>query len=487
MIETLKKLIHNLSRREINYFKKFSRISKNAVSSDYMKLFYYILTTGKINISEQKEIPNNKKSKNFSIDKSKLLEKLLLSISNFNFDKDYSWKILKNILFIRVLLEKGLTSKASKIIEKSKKIAYHYEEYDLLLYIISLEETLCFKHCFIECYSKLKELQVERKRIAEIIDFLNYLLKIKAELQQFQCENDFNSSNINDFIKKYEHSPIIEEQDLKSIKVKSALLYIKATCFYIQHDYHSSFLAVKEHYELYKKFSYFFSREEYLQLMSNFLYCCCLLKKEDAFNKLMNEFVNLKNQTDDEHIFIMKLYYGRTLDLLHRIDKFKEAARLAVEAENFLDTTKKIAESFHNRYIHIYIVMAYIENKDFNSALLSFNKYFRATGVEHCNTLFKFFEFIIHYKLNNYDTLICSINSWIKTIRNKRKQFPTEKVLISFFRSVPNCASIEQQKELISNVITQLKQLEESEFKTDLSYYFDFTEWFEKQLIELEY
>lgn len=88
--------------------------------------------------------------------------------------------------------------------------------------------------------------------------------------------------------------------------------------------------------------------------------------------------------------------------------------------------------------------------------------------------------------LTNYDTLIYSINSWIKTIRNKRKQFPTEKVLISFFRSAPNCASIEQQKELLSNVISQLKQLEQRESKTDISYYFDFTEWFEKQLIQLE-
>ncbi len=489
MIEPLKKIIHSLSKREINYFIKFSRISKNSTSSNYIKLFNDILASGNINVNKEKGNSKKKNNINIAFEKGRLFEKLLLSISNFNFEKDNTWKILKKILFIKVLIEKGVTSKATKMIEEAKKVAYHFEEYDLLLYIISLEETLCFKHCFIECYSKLKELQEERKRIAEIIDFLNYLLMIKAELQQFQCEDKYYASNLDDFIKEYGHSPIIQEQDLKqdlkSVKVKSAIIYLRATCFYIQHDYPNSFLAVKEHYELFKKFPYFFSREEYIQLTSNLLYCCCLVNEEETFHKLMKEFVNLKNQTDEEHIFIMKLYYARTLDLYHRIGKFQEAAHLSLETENFLDTTKSISEPYHNRYIHVYIVRAYINNKNYSAALHSLNKYFRLTGVEHCITLFKLFEFIIHYKLENFDTLIYSINSWIKTIRNKRKQFPVEKVLIYFFRSIYNSVTFEQKKELLFNVTKQLKELEQNEFKTYLSYYFDFAGWFENELNEV--
>lgn len=485
MDNSLKLLVSKLSKAEKDYFSKFSKLFKNT-SSNYLILYDFILKKGEIGINEIKKFPeNNKFINNLSFEKEKLLDKILLSLVNFNYDNSIRLKIQKNIQFIQILIEKEILKKALKLISSSKKIAYKYEEFDLILVIIGLEESLCFKNCFIEDYEKLNKLNEERTNVIKILENLSKLIKIKAEFQQFQFNENTYKFDLDSFIELYGHSPFILEIEIKSVKAKSIWYYIMYLHSFINQDYFTAISYISEQYKLYKSHTELFVRKEFCQLISNFLYFCSLTKNEELFSTIMYEFSNIKNQSKEETDFIQKIKYFRTLALYHQIKQYDKAELLAFEAEKYIEEKNHSITNVENKLLFFNIFRAFIDSNNYKKANEFHHKYYKTIGYEFNSSMFKLFEFIAHYKLQNYDNLIYSVDSWTKTIRSKRKQFPIEKLLIKFFRSVSNKVTIQDKKKLISNTISQLKELEKSEQKYYINHFFDFAAWFERELEEM--
>jgi len=486
MDNSVNKLVLKLSKSEKEFFSKHTKYSKKG-DSNYLKLYNSILKNGSsTDIENDMKFEKNSSFKNISLDKEILLEKILISLINHKFENSFTWKIQRDIHYSQILIEKELFSKAQKIINRAKKIAYQTEEFELILLIISLEITLCFKHCFIENYQKFLELQNERNKIFEILNNIQQLLLIKTEYQQYQFNDYIDQTDLKNFEKIYGHSPFIPEENILSNRAKSIWLYNNFFYSYIIHDFNLAFHYHSKLYDLYKEYPKLFDRKEVLQLINNFLYSCSLIKNETLFNSLVNEFVSLKNQTKEETWYIKRSIFIRTLELYHQLKQFNKANTLALEAEDFLNVNTYFSSNFNIRYLQLLVIRAFVENNNFHSAIHISHRQFKVVGPDFSSSLFKIFEFIAHYKLKNFDNLLYSVNSWTKTIRSKRKQFPIEKVLIKFFHSVCNKATTEEQKKLILNIITQLKELEKSEQKYYINRYFDFAAWFERELEEMK-
>ena len=483
MDDALKNLINKLTPGEK---KNFSFFSKLINSSEYLTLFNHILKYKNVNLEKlNKEIKDKSFFKYISAKKDYLLNKILLSLVYYKFENSYSWNIIKNVLFIKILIEKGFIEKANKLIISTKELAYKYEEFDVILELISLEEFLCFKYSYIVNYNNLKNLKKERKKIFDIIENYNDLQMVKAELQQFQLDEHLYSSNVSSFIEKYGYSPIISKKEIKSIKAQSIWFYIIAAFQYIQNNYDKAFIIIKQHYELFKKYPELFTKNEYIQLFNNFLYCCCLTKNSDVFNQLANDFLNLKNLSIEESTYVNIIYYCRKLELLHRINDYKNAEILSLEAYSFLEKNNHNVEELFIQYLKMLIIRAFIENKNFLQANIFIQKIYNSIGYEFKSSIFKLFEFIVYYKLGYYEVLLSSIDSWIKTIHKKRKPFPIEKIIIKYFRSVCNTDNIESKKELLIKVIKELRIIEKSNIKYSKHHDFDFAAWFERELEEM--
>ncbi len=484
MDNSLKKLIFKLSKSEKDYFARYIKLHKESSDSNYFVLYNLILNNGGVSLEElNKKTGNNKLKKNFSIEKERLIEKILTSLINFNFESSFKWKIQKDINYIQILLEKELYEKAQKILERAKRNAYKYEEFELIFQIISLEMLLCFHHGIIVHYEKLKELKEERLNIFDIIDDLHSVLTIKAELQYFQINENFYTSDFNNFSKIYGHSPLAPKNITKSIKIQAIWLNVVEVSYFIQHDYQNFFKYTQERYQLVKNNMFLFTIDEYMFVLNNFMYSSSLVKNEEMFSILIEEFTNIKNLNTEHEFFKQKIIFYRTLEIYHQVSKYKQGEELARKAEQFLEIHHQIP-NFENRLLHLNIIRAYIDNNNYSLVLNSSQKKYRVTGLEYNSSIFKLFEFIIHYKLNNYNSLICSLDSWTKTIRSKRKQFPIEKVLIKFFRSICNKATIKEKKQLIKSTIVQLQEIEKTNLKFYLNHFFDFAAWFERELEE---
>ncbi len=486
MDNSLKNIIFKLSKKEKDFFSNFIKLNKST-SFKYLILYKHILNNGNIDIEKLKnEYKNNSLIKYLSSEKEKLFEKILISLINYNLEKSYFWRILKDLLFVTVLIEKEQYDKAKKYLNRIKNYAYKFEEFALILNIIELEESLCFKRCFIENHKRLIELQEERKNIYKILDNLKSLLLLKADLQEFQYNEKLSTTDIKNYINQYENNPLLSSNEIKSLRAKSLWLYIKAGFFYLQHDYHSAFDIMAQQYELYKEHPEFFKRDEFLQLMNNYLYYSSLIKNENTFEMLVNDFKNQKKENQEEENYINKMIFYRTLELYHQLGKYPEAERLALKAELFIEQNIYLLESFDTSYLQLLIIRAYIENNNYVTANGYVQKKYKARALEHHRSVAKLFEFLIYYKLGNIELLLYSIKSWSITIRSSRNQYYVEKILIRFFRAICNAVSLQEKKALITKIIVRLKELEKSEQIYYINKIFDFASWFERELEEMK-
>ncbi len=480
-----KNFISKFSKKEKIFFSKFAQLNQKN-NSTTNQLYKHIQKHSIIDKELLKKESNNEYLiKYLSVEKERLLDKLIFSSVVFNLENESNWKIQRDILFIKVLIDKGLTEKAERLIKRIKKTAYLYEEFEFLILIINLEINLCYRNSFIYDYNRLKKLINERKKANEIIDNINYLSLIRSELQQYQFDESIMYFNNEHFTKIYGHSSIIQEEQILCKKSRKIWLYINIIIYFMQSNYPFFFKYNRQLYEFYHKNQNFFNKSEYLQIINNYLYSCALTKDEITFHTLIEEYLGIKNNTKQEKFYITQSQYLRTLELYHQLEKYKEAEILANEAENFLKNIKYLDNTYLVKYIQLLIIRAYIENKNFNAAILISQIKYKTRGYELNSSIFKLFEFIAHYKLENFDNLLYSVNSWTKTISSKRKQFPIEIVLIKFFRLIYNKVTIQEKKKLISNTIIQLKELEKSNMKFFIKHYFDFTLWFEKELEEM--
>lgn len=133
MDNTINKLVFKLTKSEKNYFIKFIK-NKEISEPFYFQLYNDILKKGVISVDDLSNDINKKVNlKKISSVKEQLLEKILISLTNNRFENSQIWRIYKDIIFIKILIEKELYSKAQKYLINAKKIAYHYEEFELLL------------------------------------------------------------------------------------------------------------------------------------------------------------------------------------------------------------------------------------------------------------------------------------------------------------------------------------------------------------------
>lgn len=484
MDKSLINIIFKLSKKEKDFFTKFISLSK-VVGAKYLSVYKHILKYENFDI---KKLTNEIKNKSFfkftSVEKGRLLDKILMSLVVFNFENKFHWSIQKDILFSKVLIEKELFYKAQKFLSRAKKNAYHYEEYDLLLNIIGLEEILCFKNCFILKFDKLLDLEKERKEIFELLNKLNFFLTFKAELQNFQLNKFYYTSDLKPIIDKYESNPLFSPS--KSIKVNSNYLYINVFKSFLLHDYQTSFKNEKEFYYLYHKYPYFFSNEEYLQMMNNYLYVCCLTNNVETFFEIMNELKSYKTHNISDEIYIKRVFYYRTLQIYHRTSKFDEAEIIAKETEDFIEKYKHILETIDIIYLQIHIIIAYIDKNNYIAANKCIQKKFKAKYFESNTPFLKLFELLIQFKLGNYEVLLCSLSSWTKVISGKRNQNPYEKCLFKFFRVVCNTTNNEERIILLRNTSIQLKEISAANPNHLINLFFDFAAWFERELEEMK-
>jgi hypothetical protein len=177
-------LIKSLKPAEKRYFKVFTIGGDNKKKPLYEALFDAFDKCE--NYDENDFIKKNRSKdfvKNFAENKNYLYNQILESLRNYNEENIIEWQLKRDLQKIKVLASKGLDQACNRLMERTKKKAWQYEQYYTLDQIIELQLYM-FGNCRIGNLEKefYWNLQADRDKVRRILDLYNNSLSTWHQL-----------------------------------------------------------------------------------------------------------------------------------------------------------------------------------------------------------------------------------------------------------------------------------------------------------------
>ncbi len=477
--------VSSLTFREKAYFKRFSQTYSNKENKNYLKIYSFLEKQKKYDEKALKEFfADEKFIKYLSSEKHYLLEQLLNSLINFHFGTSTHRKLIKWILYINILSEKGFRKKAMKVLKQAKKLAYHNEEFTIILQLIQMEEEILFSHGILNFTAQLEKLKKEREEITQKIQNLNELRLLKVQTRELQFEEMPHVSRP----KKYPHifaSKFLEDKkNINSLKAHDLWLYIKSTRHYLVREFKQSQQCNREHLRFFEKHEYLFSHNHKLPILSNYLYLSAKVKDEKSFYEVLEKLTDLEGKKGIDSDYLGYIKYARIFELFYKTDNVKETKELIPEVEAYLNKSNEQLGSTEIDYILILLIRACIETHQFTKAQKWLNLWYKTETIEVSLNIIKLFTMITYYELGYLPLLQYEINSTYKTLKKRKKLNKLERLFIRFFKKFIKDPGLKKNQKSLLALKESLTELKKDPHENILFEQFDFLKWCDQKLSE---
>lgn len=444
-----------LTNREKAYFKRYINIHSKSEDKNYLKLYE---ATEKMETYRKGALEGvfegTSIEKHFSSEISYLKDKILSSLFNFNLNNSKKNKILKGILFIETLIDKGFRKEAMKKLKYTKKIAYQMEEFTWILKLIELEETILFKEGIIGFKDTLKRLREERHKITDIIQNLNEMHILRQEIRELQFSERFVTDNF----KKYKHlyaNPLIEkEQNCKSKKATEHWHYIQVVKNYLVRDYPSGVAASVKYLQFVEQNEHLFLTNKKLPLLSNYIYLSALSKDKAQAQIGIEKLSELLKEDKIDAVYYWYIVYTRQLEIAYHTDDNELMDNYLDKNIEFLEGNIEQLGSVQIQYLFSLITRSCIYLRKFEIGAVQVNRWLQQGTLAVELLQARLFALIIHYELNWMQL----VQSEIILLKKLKKDFPRERELISsFYAFFDKCIKYPTKK--AKHIATFQKQL----------------------------
>lgn len=185
---TLFTLIQSMTAAEKRLF-KLQHQSNNETEPKILNLFDIISALDVYDENLVKEQLNDASfSKNLKVHKNRLYQSLLYFLAKNTLPSKMVKEIKLNIAVIEVFLQRKMYKQAHEMIQKTKKLCLEYEEYELLLYVQSIESRQLVY--FREKNDTMDEVIADMRKNLDIIDnYLSYA-QLNHQLLQMKFRQD---------------------------------------------------------------------------------------------------------------------------------------------------------------------------------------------------------------------------------------------------------------------------------------------------------
>ena len=420
-------LIQKLTKREKYYFSKHNSASKN---SSYFILYNYLREHPNADVQTLKSaFKDTALGNNLSVEINNLTKRILKTLHIFRLNnKSANYQILKNLSYISILIEKDEKKSALKLLKQTKKIAYYYEEFPLIIQIILLEEEHGFDSIDSELFVHMKNSRNERENIIAEINRLNTLRKLKSQIVEMQYKNGSFIDDISKFAEVFNHPLLIEDDYPFSAKGKDLFYVCKAILLSLKGKTSQS---MKFNYLKIQNTSdnkHLFDDSLELKSIQNALFHLILSNNFDEYFKLYKRFNTFKNK--DSIKPDLYAYFDCYLQLRLEIKRlnYKKLNELIILTE---ETLKKYdLNATQCNMLYHYLVGATIIVRDFKKGqdfIMGWNKVKKQKYLEHSKRLAKI---IIYKETNNTKLLSHELFNFRK---NFKPQNELSKYLVSYF------------------------------------------------------
>lgn len=477
--------VSSLTFREKAYFKRFSQTYSNKENKNYLEIYSFLEKQKKYDEKALKAFFSDKKFiKYLSSEKHYLLEQLLNSLINFHFGTSTYRKLIKWILYVNILSEKGFRKKAMKVLKQAKTLAYHYEEFTIILQLIQMEEEILFSHGILNFTAQLEKLKREREEITQKIQNLSELRLLKVQARELQFEEMPHVSDP----KKYPHifnSPYLNDKEkINSLKAQDLWFYIKSTTHYLVREFKESQLSNRNHLVFFEKYDYLFSYNHKLPLLSNYLYLSAKVKDESSFYEALEKLTDLEGKKGIDSDYLGYIKYARLFELFYKTENTKATKELIPEVGDYLEKSKDQLGSTEVDYILILMIRACIETHQFSKAQQWLNLWYKTETIEVSLNIIKLFTMITYYELSYLPLLQYEINSTYKSLKKRKKLHKLERLFIRFFKKFIKDPNVKKNQKSLLSLRDSLTELKADLYENILFEQFDFLKWCNQKLTE---
>ncbi len=475
--------VSSLTFREKAYFKRYSQTYSNKENKNYLKIYGFLEKQKKYDEKALKEFfADEKFIKYLSSEKHYLLEQLLNSLINFHFGTSTYRKLIKWILYVNILSEKGFRKKAMKVLKQAKTLAYHHEEFTIILQLIQMEEEILFSHGILNFTAQLEKLKIEREENTQKIQNLNELRLLKVQARELQFEEMPHISNPENYPHVFANPFLEDKKNINSLKAQDLWFYIKSTKHYLIREFKESQKSNRDHLHFFEKYDYLFNYNHKLPLLSNYLYLSAKVKDEDSFYEALNKLTELEGEKGIDSDYLGYIKFARLFELFYKMENTKATRDLIPVVGDYLDKSKDQLGSTEVDYILILMIRACIETHQFSKAQQWLNLWYKTETLEVSLNIIKLFTMITYYELGYLPLLQYEINSTYKSLKKRKKLHKLERIFIRFFKNFIKNPTIKKNQKSLLSLKNSLEELYQDPTENILFEQFDFLKWCDQKM-----
>ncbi|MFH1320194.1 MAG: hypothetical protein ABII90_06005 [Bacteroidota bacterium] len=491
--ENLFQLIKSLSQSEKRYFKRFASQHIKGEKNIYVKLFDLI--------NKQDQYDENKIIKKFpgknlqwlSRGKHYLFHLVLKCLRNYNSDSHRSVNTqLKDLLIdVENLFERTMFKNCSKLLVKTKEIAYKYGKDSHLLEILKWEKKLFYSGEKINLDEVLKEeLQIlnKRKNIYEYDKLLSEIFILTKGEGLIRKEKVIKKLN------KIIRHPLLNNEE-RACSFDAKLRYYNIYSLYYQATGN-----LPDSCEICKKWvTLLESHKErineapfkYITALDNLLLSRDILKNSYESGIILLQLKYIPFQfpnalTERVKATVFTRYYFHSLTYFNSLGEFKISIGQIPEIEEGLKQFKGKLDKKHELSMVLQIVNACFVVNDYHQASKWLNKILNDTEVnirEDIHCFARILNIIINYEKDHEDMDLSLIRSTYSFLAQRNRIYDFEPIILDFFNS--KIFKAKTHKELIEafkGLKKDLVKILKDPFERKALKYFDFISWLKSKI-----
>ncbi|MBI4946233.1 MAG: hypothetical protein HY840_07510 [Bacteroidetes bacterium] len=234
-------LIHSLTMAEKKYFKMFS--SMKGGDKNYLKLYDAMEKQHRYNEDAIRTAYSGQKFlRQLFATKNRLYNNILRSLENYHSGADVN--LHSQLRKAGILLRKGLTAHALKLLKTTKAIAYQHEQWELLMEILDMER---IPYATLDTL-KIPRLNEESKAVLQKLSNINDYQAIHHKMiQRIQEAGPMRTKKELSRIEKLMQHPLLRNSKQASCTEAKAYYYeIWSLCYFFKRDFIKGLETAKE-------------------------------------------------------------------------------------------------------------------------------------------------------------------------------------------------------------------------------------------------
>lgn len=484
--EKLFKLVKSLSAPEKRYFKLFVS-GKGKKDSKYILLFdaidaMEVFDEELLKASVYKDKPFQ--SRKYSELKSYLYDLVLKSLQLYDERTSVDYRLKNMLLNIRVLFRRTHFADAQTVIDKAKKLALKYEDFNTLLELLHWRKEIAYANASITYLEQnLQQIsQEEQHYLEQLQNFTTYRNIFLRLLSILRKGSTFRVQHPAVFDEIIQH-PLLQDVSLaRSFSAKIQYYRILSIHAYATlqwqeyHDYGKLLLEMMTAHPSWLKEN----TSEYISALSNVVSSCSVLQYYDSMIDYLERFNQIKPNTFDDELKIHRQYYLNKLEWCCRTAHFAEG--LATLREHLRARDNFPISFFETSSYQFYYFYTYFGNDMYQEALTTLAYWLNTLkNVEkerqELESLGRMFTLVTHYQFQNF-TLVESLVQSIERFLNKQdKVYQYERLLLKVIKTTINKTGKRALIPIIKQTQAQLAELNSIQEEKAMLKYFPWSAW----------